>query len=714
MLKALFHWLDLHPGSYWVLVAAATVPLLARLWPMIVREAREPDAAGPPVTWRDGLWLFLFLLAWRWPFLLVSYDYNPDESQMIAGALTLARDPVFWRAVDGGSSGPLNYYLLVPWHWVGAPLDYFTARLTCLLLTWGALLACLQSLARCFGRTAAWLGILPAAAFFATVVHPELTNLSTEQLPVLLIALSFGLLAGRTPPDRWRLSAACLAAGALPWTKLQSAPIGLALIGWACWQVWFTPGPATSFRWRRSAEILLAAALPTLFFAGLAGATGQAEAAWIRFFLQNFNYVATGTSPSGGDALRSLWHNAWVDGSFPLFLAIVSAGLAAAAVALVVRRERPSLLWTAAAGVTLAALAAVITPRRDYLHYVLLLPIPFTLWFGVALGGWWRGLQLPRRRIALAGVALAAGVLPLAQRSLEAKAPIYGGFTHHWKYPRSNVAAVVHALAGRDDTLGTWGWACALHVECALPQATRDGTTALSIDASPYQAYHRAVYLADLQSRRPPVFVDAVGPGAFVYTDRERQAHESFPELAAFIRRNYTLVLEQLDARIYAWNDLPALRDLSPARLHQLVMQGRDPEKFLMSFTPAALETVQRKFIGPHKVALLPPATRVEWPLDRGMTAVDLEFGCDPAARPDRGSDAAFTLEVVDPAGTRLVLQRVLNPAHQAGDRGLQRTQVALPSFLPGSALVLRTDPARNGLYLAGLRLQRPPVPPSK
>lgn len=712
MLSALFHWLDLHPGTYWVLVAAATVPVIARLGQMIGRDARNPGTTPPGISWLDALGLFLFLLAWRWPFLLVSYDYNPDESQLIAGALTLNRDPVFWRSVDGGSSGPLNYYLLVPWHWLGAPLDYFTARLTCLLLTWGALLACLRTLARNFGRTAAWLSIMPAAAFFATVTQPELTNLSTEQLPTLLIALSFGLLADRTPSDRWRLWTACLAAGALPWAKLQSAPIGLVLLGWGWWQVWFAPGPAASLRWRRTAEITLAAALPTLFFAGLAAATGQAEAAWIRFVLQNVSYTATGTSPAGIDALLSLWRNAWADGSFPLFLAVVAAGLVAATVAMMVRRERPSLLMVAAAVVALAALVAVITPRRDYLHYVLLLPIPLTLWFGVALGGWWRELQTPRRRAALAGMVLAAALLPLAQRSLEGQAPVYGGFSHHWKYPRSNVAAVVHALAGRDDTLGTWGWACALHVECALPQATRDGTTALSIDANPHQAYHRAVYLADLQSSRPPVFVDAVGPGAFVFTDRERQAHESFPELAAFIRQNYTLVLEQLDARIYARNDLPAIRDLTPDRLQQLVMQGRDPEKFLMSLTPEALATVQRKFIGPRKVALLPPAARVEWPLDAGMSAVALEFGCDPVAGPDRGSDAAFTLEVVDPTATRPIFQRVLDPARQAGDRDLQHAQVVLPAFAPGSVLVLRTDPARNGLYLASLKLQRPPMPP--
>lgn len=278
MLKSLFQWLDLHPGSYWALAAAATLLLVSRLAALIRHEAGGP-AAPSRTDWRDALVLLLFLLAWRWPFLLIANEYNPDESQLIAGALTLAHDPVFWRSVDGGSSGPLNYYLLVPWHWVGAPLDYFTARVTGLLLIWGALFINLRSLAGAFGRTVAWLGILPTAAFFATVGHPELTNLSTEHLPLFLIAVTIGLLTGRATPDRFRLWAACFVAGALPWSKLQSTPIGLALLGWAGWQIWREPGLTTRLRWHRSAGIFLAAALPTLLLAGMVVATGQAEAA---------------------------------------------------------------------------------------------------------------------------------------------------------------------------------------------------------------------------------------------------------------------------------------------------------------------------------------------------------------------------------------------------------------------------------------------------
>ena len=62
-------------------------------------------------TFAERLLEDLFLLAWRWPFLLQASEYNPDESQLLAGALTLTRDPVFWRSVDGTTSGPLNFYL---------------------------------------------------------------------------------------------------------------------------------------------------------------------------------------------------------------------------------------------------------------------------------------------------------------------------------------------------------------------------------------------------------------------------------------------------------------------------------------------------------------------------------------------------------------------------------------------------------------------------
>jgi hypothetical protein len=58
-------------------------------------------------------------------------------------------------------------------------------------------------------------------------------------------------------------------------------------------------------------------------------------------------------------------------------------------------------------------------------------------------------------------------------------------------------------------------------------------------------------YLNDISQNPPVWFVDAVGPGAFIYDSRATQAHESVPALADLISRNYTLRSEIGPMRIY-------------------------------------------------------------------------------------------------------------------------------------------------------------------
>src|SRR5689334_20995257 len=99
MLTSLFNWLDGHPQAYWAGALAATAALpgwMALEW----RRAARGKAGRFAGAGFAGM-LLLFLVAWRWPFLLCAHEYNPDESQFVAGALTLAHDPVFWRSVDG-------------------------------------------------------------------------------------------------------------------------------------------------------------------------------------------------------------------------------------------------------------------------------------------------------------------------------------------------------------------------------------------------------------------------------------------------------------------------------------------------------------------------------------------------------------------------------------------------------------------------------------
>ena len=54
--------------------------------------------------------------------------FNPDEPQMIAGAITLERFPVYWEYVDGTTHGPLANVPLLIGNALGLPLDYAGAR----------------------------------------------------------------------------------------------------------------------------------------------------------------------------------------------------------------------------------------------------------------------------------------------------------------------------------------------------------------------------------------------------------------------------------------------------------------------------------------------------------------------------------------------------------------------------------------------------------
>jgi hypothetical protein len=70
MINSVFIWLDGHHGSYWVLALGATALLVGWIGLPGWREAREPSRSRP-CGWREGLAIFLFLLAWRWPFLFI-------------------------------------------------------------------------------------------------------------------------------------------------------------------------------------------------------------------------------------------------------------------------------------------------------------------------------------------------------------------------------------------------------------------------------------------------------------------------------------------------------------------------------------------------------------------------------------------------------------------------------------------------------------------
>ncbi len=506
----------------------------------------------PLPRWLGWLLLAGALLAFRWPLLWAPHQFNPDESQLISGALTLRYDPVFWRSVDGGTAGPLNFYPLMPAAWADGFSSYVVARLIGLAVIFGTILLAGETLVLVFGAPVARLAVLPALAFHALTVSPDFNYYTTELIPALVVALA-GWLAVRPAMTPARLWLIAFLLGASPWAKPQILP--LAAMIWLL--VTFSAARSTA---RPSLlPLLVGPLLPALACFGLAAGTGQLEHLVTPFFLQNLNYAQTNAAfLSWPETIWLQWQNALVDGYLALWIA---GALAFAPLALAHFRETSPHLRraTAVAALLLAAgLLCALAPRLPSLHYLHFLTLPL-IWvtgavLALALAG--RGLG-PTRLVA--GLFLLCTLLPLLTQHLRQPDPFAAYRRTHPDPAQLRLTRLIRQLSVPGEPIAIWGWRSSLYVESARPQATRQAHSGAQIHPGPLQPYFLRRYLEDFQNSNPPVFIDAVGPGNFVFEDPDRR-HESFPPLRAAIASRYTYLLTLGGARLYARHDrLPRL-----------------------------------------------------------------------------------------------------------------------------------------------------------
>jgi hypothetical protein len=217
-------------------------------------------------------WLYCILLIFtlfvaRLPTFVRS-GLNPDESVFVAGAMKLRQHPVFWQAVDGATSGPLNFYPLTLLNTLGLPFDYATARLLNVICI-GATIAVVYRIARLFmDDWAARLTPLPALAAVMAFRGADFIHYSSECVSVLLIALATWMLLAEEIDTRasWLRAFGIGALVAfIPLAKLQGAPIAATIALGAIAPPFLR---RKEYKWRRALFIALglAAVMTPLFF----------------------------------------------------------------------------------------------------------------------------------------------------------------------------------------------------------------------------------------------------------------------------------------------------------------------------------------------------------------------------------------------------------------------------------------------------------------
>jgi hypothetical protein len=551
-------WFDAHPACYGGLIGLTLVVALG----LVLRACWRPVSHAPTHSdWRWGGIIFSLLAAGRWPSWFYTRQLNPDESHLITGAFTLRHDPVFWRSIDGGSAGPLDFYALWPIGWLHGADDFFSARVTAFFVLTLVLLFAHQTIALIFGRAIARVGSFATVCFVALTPGNDFLHYSSELAAMLPLAAGTLLAVRRFWADgdgRWNLLGGFLL-GAVPFAKLQAAPLALVVgIAWIVGECRLrTSQPPLT---RRLLALAGSALLPSLGIASVLSFTGQWPHALIPYFFYNQHYITANRVPLG-TAVRQLALASSRDGAL-LFPWLLGGGIALVILAAVARRlpPRPAALNLALVATLFffASVACVLTPGRPFLHYCQFLVLPSILLLGAALGGLAgparETLSASARRVVLCAVLFVSVGPVLVTRAQQS--PRFIGELVFWRdHQQSRLAAALTQLTRPDEAVAVWGWMNQIYAESGRRAATRSIQSEPMILQNHDQAYYRQRYLNDLAASRAPVFLDAVGSGDFLFRDPSFRHEVIFPELGRYVQTHYTLIAEFQGSRIFLRND---------------------------------------------------------------------------------------------------------------------------------------------------------------
>lgn len=527
--------------------------------------AATHPAPSAPIRWWHRRWFFVLWLGAVLFFcqrhaILANFQlWNPDESEMLAGALKLRHHPIFWRDVDGNSHGPLNQFPLVLPALLGLRIDYTSARVIGNVMIVLMLLCVHRTLADWLPEGPARWCVLPGWAFFIFNQEPELAQYTTELPSCLLLAVG-GWSASRawragpaaTPAQLFWLGLLC---GATPFGKLQSAPMAAWIFLLATFHLLRDTTRTPARRARRVSWLLLAALLPGLFFVGLA-AWGDALDYFLIAYLES-NLV--GYMLKGGTYFSETYPQlGYVFGLRQYVWPLVAVTTLALVLAW---RRRIPLGRTAlvfAAGSVGSAVFAIYAPHKPFGHYYVFLIIPLVLLLGATAGPVLDALTsrlATGRRTLVAALVLLGLLAPVVAHRFLNPAYFWTVLNQRSRIPTELVQAV-QRLTEPDEYLEVWGWRPSLHVYAQTISTTRNIISFWPAVNSPRQGFYHGIYMHDMRAHPPVVFVDTMGPvDFFFFRAGETVKHENFPELAAYIRQHYVLVEDISGARVYLRKD---------------------------------------------------------------------------------------------------------------------------------------------------------------
>lgn len=492
----------------------------------------------------------LLLIFMRLPVIVFNKELNPDESQMLSHAITLFRDPLYWRSVDGTTIGPLDNYLLVVPRLLGFQLSYTSARLIGVFCSCGSLLFLFFTLKNWFGNAAARTAFIFPLVFLSFTQEKDFVHYSSEQLPVFLLSLSLWLLSKITTHSGSLTSNALflgLTAGIIPFAKLQAVPQAISIVlcaSWVCYR-WF--------RHRKDFRPLKMLLLGGLIFPAITfiwAYSFHVLTDLIDFYLFGNVIYANGNEALSISSRLLLTINQSAD--FRSFTIILIIPFIAAVVRIfksLPDKKEDYIVWFTILLLIVSTIYAVTKSGNNFIHYLNFCIIPWTLLAAYGLENF-RQWSIVPSILLLIWFAANDAYSYVKEHKLN-------DFASHDKtaFEESAVVKALKKYSRPNDYMVVWGWQSGYYVEAQLPQGTAESHSERSIFNHPMRQKYFNRYVKDIERTKPAIILDAVGKNSLWLQDKKTQSLESFPGINTYVQKNYSFMGSFDDTKLYVRKD---------------------------------------------------------------------------------------------------------------------------------------------------------------
>lgn len=485
----------------------------------------------------------LMLLSMRIPVIQFNNQLNVDESQMVSNLRVFKIDPIYWKSIDGGTVGPLAYYIALGATYFFDPINFTSLRCLgffCLVFN---LVLYYKIALKTTGIFAAKLSTFLLLCFFTFLTHPDFLHYSSEQLPVLLINISLYLQLvtwGGASAKKGVLFFIGFLLAMIPFVKIQAIPI-CGIIGLfqliPFYRNWSSQG--------RVNFMIFCSGIITYFilFIAIAAYFQVLDDYWTYYIEDNLIYTGTNKTPYGLVKLIKL-----LGKSFDFFALFLSGGLAFLFALLLNRKGLSQLYLYLFVLLFLSGLFAAVITRNNFPHYLYLIVFPIGLVFAYSVHA------IPNSHRKYSYIPLAIMLTWVVGK--ESFGNQVSNHLVHMKRDKnlamSPVGTYLHRIAKTGDRMSVWGWQGSLYIEADVLQASSENQTIHCMQPSELMGEHIQRYLRNLESNKARIIVDASQDDPLYLTPIEK-----IPAVSQYIQRNYTLDTTIAENRIFIRRLLP-------------------------------------------------------------------------------------------------------------------------------------------------------------